>query len=290
MRGHFIGVTRHYHLMRPQRFGCFALRPGGRERHHICAHCIGQLDAHMAQPADTHDADLVSRPHLPVTQRGIRRNPCAEQRCDCGELRFVVPDAQNIALMHHDLLRIAAQSVTGRVSRRPVIRADHVVAIVLQPFVAICAVPATVNDAANSDELAHLEARHICADRRNTPDDFVSRHTGKQRASPLGAYLMDVGMADTTERDVDFHVVRARRAADDVHRFKSFVAGIGSVCFDRHDLNPRNWLINSPTRCRSGTSGKSGKPQSATARHLRERSRGSRDCRRAGPLRWNRTQ
>jgi hypothetical protein len=45
---------------------------------------------------------------------------------------------------------------------------------------------------------------------------------------------VEVGVAHAAEGDVDLHVVRARRAAGDVHGFEGQVAGVGAIGFDGH--------------------------------------------------------
>ena len=65
--------------------------------------------------------------------------------------------------MHHDALRIAAQRVAGRIRRGTVVGPDHVVAIVLQPLGAVVALLAAIDDAADADQIARLEARDVCA-------------------------------------------------------------------------------------------------------------------------------
>ena len=135
------------------------------KRHHVRAHGMRQLDAHVAQAADADHADRVPRSHLPVAQRRVGGDARAQQRRDGGQLCLGVTDAQDVALVHHDLLGIPAERVARRVRRRPVVGADHVVAVVLQPRVAVLAALAAIDDAADADQIAHLEAGHLRAHR-----------------------------------------------------------------------------------------------------------------------------
>jgi hypothetical protein len=59
------------------------------------AQCVGELEAHMAEPADADDADLLARPHLPVPERRPGGDPGAEQRRDGGELVLAMADVQH---------------------------------------------------------------------------------------------------------------------------------------------------------------------------------------------------
>jgi len=104
-------------------------------------------------------------------------------------------------------LRIPAKCVTRRVCCRAVVCADHVGAVILQPRIAVLAALAAVDDAADADEIGDLEAGHLRANGRHATDDFVSGHAGEQRAFPLGAHLMEVGVTDAAEGDVDLHVM-----------------------------------------------------------------------------------
>ena len=44
------------------------------------AHRAGEFDAHMAEPAEADDADLLAGPDVPVAQRRIGGDPGAKQR------------------------------------------------------------------------------------------------------------------------------------------------------------------------------------------------------------------
>src|SRR5690606_5215525 len=134
-------------------------------------------------------------------------------------------DAQHIALMHHDPLRVTAQRPAGLVGNGRVVGADHAVAVVLQPGLAILAVPATADGAADPHQIAHLIPRHLRAARTHAADDFMARHTGESGAGPFGTYLVQVRVADAAIEDVDLHIMRARRAAGDLHGFERLGAG-----------------------------------------------------------------
>src|SRR5690606_12618875 len=62
--------------------------------------------------------------------------------------------------------------------------------------------------------------------------------TGKLRAGPLGTHLMQVRVADAAVEDVDLHIMRARRAADDLHGFDRLGAGVGAIGVDGHGGTP----------------------------------------------------
>src|SRR5690606_36142062 len=99
----------------------------------------------------------------------------------------------------------------------------------LQSFVAGRAVLAAADHAADADHIAGLEAGHLAADGADAADDLVPRHAAIQRAAPLRARGVQVGMADAAIRDLDLHVLRAGRAAGDIHRLEGLVGGGDAV-------------------------------------------------------------
>lgn len=70
---------------------------------------------------------------------------------------------------------------------------------------------AAVDDATDADQITDLEIRDVRADSRNTTDNFVPRYARELRTGPFRPYLVQVGMADATERDVDLHIMGGRR-------------------------------------------------------------------------------
>jgi hypothetical protein len=93
---------------------------------------------------------------------------------------------------------------------------------------------AAVDHATHADQVADLEAGDVLADRGYAADDLVTWYAGVERARPLGAHLMQVGVADATIRDVDLDVVVARCASDDIERFERLVGGMGAIGFYGH--------------------------------------------------------
>ena len=251
VRGHLIGIARYHHLVGAERPGVLALGFGRGEGDHMRAHRVGELDAHVPQPADADHAHLLARTGLPVPQRRIGGDARAQQRRHRGELVFRMRDPQHIALVHHDPLRIAAERVAGRVGRRGIVGADHAVAIVLQPVRAVVAPLATVDDAADADEIALAESRHLRADRRDAAHDLVAGNARPARARPFRARLMQIRMADAAIDDLDLNVVRTGRPARDLHRFEGAISGIGAVGLHGHRSAP--WFLTSFLCCQDGT-------------------------------------
>ena len=129
-------------------------------------------------------------------------------------------------LVHHDLRGVAA------VGRRLAVHLGAVVgegrallAELLEVALAGVAVAAGVDHAADADQVAGLELRHLAPTARHAAHDLVARDHGEDGAAPLVARLVDVGVADAAEEDVDQHVVRARVAALDGERREGGAGG-----------------------------------------------------------------
>ena len=223
MRRHFIGVARNDHLIRAERLRVRALGFRSRECNDMRTHRMREFDPHVPETTDTDDAHLLSRPRVPVTQRRVGGDARTQQRRHGRKLRRRMGNTEHVVLMHDDLLRISTERVPRCVRRCEVIRARHVVAVILETGAAVRAFPAAIDDAANPDEVARLEAGHLFADRQHATNDLVAWHAGIKRARPLRAHLVQIGMTDAAERDVDLHVMRTRRTPRDSQGLEWFV-------------------------------------------------------------------
>jgi hypothetical protein len=91
---------------------------------------------------------------------------------------------------------------------------------------------AAVDHAADSDDIAGLEAGDVGTDRTYVADDLVARDAREAGAGPFRADGMQVGVADTAERNLDLNVVGTRLPALDRERFERPVGCIGAVGAD----------------------------------------------------------
>jgi hypothetical protein len=110
-----------------------------------------------------------------------------------------------------------------------------------KPFSQYCSSPspqdgqwAGIDQAADADRVADGELRHLAADGADVADDLVAGHAGIFRPAPFGADGVEVRMADAAPGDVDLDVLRAGRAAVDVHRLERLVGGVRAIGFDGH--------------------------------------------------------
>jgi hypothetical protein len=73
--------------------------------------------------------------------------------------------------------------------------------------------PAGIHKATHPDFISHFKLRNLGADGRDDTRDFVARHHRKNRSAPLIAGLVNIGVADAAEFDVDRNILIAWSAA-----------------------------------------------------------------------------
>ena len=78
-----------------------ALGRRGAQHRDVCAHRAGNLDAHVAEPTEADDGDLVARLEAIGAQRRIRSDAGAQQGCGAIE-RNRIGHAQHIVLVDDD--------------------------------------------------------------------------------------------------------------------------------------------------------------------------------------------
>src|SRR3546814_11252738 len=110
--------------------------------------------------------------------------------------------------------------------RSAVIGADHFVAVVFQPFGAIVAVFAAIDNTAYANQVANVQARYVFAHGRYASDNFMSRYARVQGAFPYSAHLMQVRVTYAALGDVSFHILRAVRAPRYLYRLQGRVVRV----------------------------------------------------------------
>ena len=73
------------------------------------AHGVRQFDAHVAQAAESDDANILAGTGLPMLQWGIGSDTRAEQR-GAGVERQIGGQAKDVVLIHDNLIGVAAES------------------------------------------------------------------------------------------------------------------------------------------------------------------------------------
>jgi len=111
------------------------------------------------------------------------------------------------------VLRIAPEgSVSGNAVLVVVGLGIALAAELLFAFLALIAMLAAIDQAADRDRIADLKAGDRAAYLDHTADDLVAGHDGIHAPAPIVAGLVKVGVADAAVQDLHHDIVRARRA------------------------------------------------------------------------------
>src|SRR5690625_4013570 len=143
-------------------------------------------------------------------------------------------DAQHVALIHHDALRVAAESVPRGVGRRMVVGAGPArLTVVFQIVLTRSTLAAAVHETAHSHGLAHSEAGDVAAHGAHPTDDLVSGYAGVEGSPPLVPHGVKIRMAHAAVIDLDLDIAGAGLAAHDVHGLQRLVARVGAIGANR---------------------------------------------------------
>ncbi len=207
--------------------GAVRLLGGGlAEDGHLRAEGNRELDAEVAEATEAHDGNLLAGAGTPALQRVERRDAGAQQRRRDVELEGV-GDAEGEALADHDLLAVATHRLLAVVALTVVRHHRALDAELLLAVLAVLALAAGVDHAADADPVTDLVARHTIADLGHDAGDLVTGHHREDGAAPLLADLVDVAVADPGEGDVDDDVVIAQLAPFDRGRLEGGSSGRG---------------------------------------------------------------
>ena len=131
------GVGRRVEVIRAHPPAVRLLSQRMAENRHLRPHRVGQLDAHVAEPAQADDGHVLAGAGLPVRERRVKRDPRAEQR-RAGVQRQILRQAQHVVFVDYDVLRIAAHG--GHAVMIPsVIGQHHARAVLLDALPAMIA-------------------------------------------------------------------------------------------------------------------------------------------------------
>ena len=112
----------------------------------------------------------------------------------------------------------------------------HVRAELLEALAAVRAGAVRIDQAADADEVARLELGDRATDLGDPADDLVARHAGVDRGHhvvPLVTSVVQVGMADAAEEDLDLHILLGGYATRDRGAGKRGSLPAGGVCLRR---------------------------------------------------------
>ena len=195
---------------------------------------LGELQAHVAEAAQAHHRDVARGPDIPAAQRRPSGDAGAEQRRGGLEVE-PVRNLQDECFGDDDCVGIAAVGRHGVAAIVGVVGVGRaLVAILLEPAKARLAAPAGIDHAADPHGVACLELRHLGADASDAADDLMARDHGIDRAAPVVAGVVDVGVADAAIENVDHDVVGARIAPLEPPGREPLLRGVGGPARNLH--------------------------------------------------------
>lgn len=194
--------------------------------------------------------------------------PAQEEGRGSGEIELG-RDAQDKAFVHHYALRISTIGDASEVRVREVVREGHVPAELLKAGLALGAGPVGVDHAADRGDISGLVLGDCRAHLRDTADDLMAWDAGIDSGpdpAPLVTDLMEIGVADAAEENVNLYVAFCRIAPHDrgggkrrcrigsgvslrlihrylVHRFYKYASGVLRYARYAIDQNKRSGLV-----------------------------------------------
>ncbi len=117
---------------------------------------------------------------------------------------------QDKALVDDHAVGVAAIGDASQVLIGEVVGEDHVRAELLEASLALGAGAVGIDHAAHGGEVPRFESSDRGADPGDPADDLMAWDAGihgRHDAAPLIADLVEIGVADTAEQDLDLHVV-----------------------------------------------------------------------------------
>src|SRR5574337_1098529 len=170
---------------------------------------MNKLHAHVAQSAETDHANFLAPGDAPAAHGRVGCDPSAEERRGSGEIE-VGGDAQDEAFVDDDAVGVATIGDASEVLVRGVEGEGHVRAELLKAPPALGAGAVRVDQATDRGEVAGLELGDRGADLGDPADDLMAGDAGidsGHEAAPLVPDLVEIGVADSAEEDVDLYVV-----------------------------------------------------------------------------------
>ncbi|MNP23175.1 hypothetical protein D3C76_1158750 [compost metagenome] len=183
----------------------------------------------MAQPAQPDDRQARTGLDVMLAHRRPDGDAGTQQRT--GEARIQCRRyPQHETLAYHDVLGVTAAGHLAADAVQAVIGGCHALgAMRLLMLLAGRTLLAAVDHATDS----HPITGTITIDSRphgsDPTDDFMARHTGKPRAFPVVMHVMQVGMADAAEVDIDGDIVGAQLTAFEAQGFEGSVGFMDAI-------------------------------------------------------------
>ena len=215
---HFVGAGGNDHFVRTQTQRILRLARGGRQHHHVGAKGMGEFHAHVAEPAQAHNADLLALADLVVAEGGIGGDTGTQQGSAGGQIE-ISRHPQHEGFVHDHMIGIAAVGHATEVFVRGVVGEDGAtLAELFKSVAAVFATAAGIHHAADCGEITFLKMFDLGTGFDDAPDNLVAEHAGIGRATPLIAADVQIRVANTAKKNLDMYIFRAGLAARDAGR------------------------------------------------------------------------
>src|SRR5664280_918003 len=199
--------------MRAEALAVRGLVSGSGEQGDMRAECVSELHPHVAEAAQSNDANLLALRDFPTPQGRVGRNAGAKQRRRSREIQ-VRGWPQHKCLVDHDCARIAAECHAPEMLVFAVVSEGRTgLAVLLQARLAACTEAVGGNHAADCGEVAFLKFAYLGSNFSHSADDLVTRHDRVSCVGPFVADGVQVRMTHAAEQNFDLYVLRAGIAA-----------------------------------------------------------------------------
>jgi hypothetical protein len=206
--GHFVGIFRDDDFVGAEAESIIFFVGRGGEEDGVGSESVSEFDAHVAESAESDDADFFALRDSPMMHGGVGGNAGAEERRGSGEVE-IGGDFEDEVLGDDDAVGVAAVGDASGVLVWEVVGEDHVGAELFQASFALGTGAIGVDHTAYGSEVAYFEFGYSGADLGDAADDLVTGDAGIDSghdAAPLVAGLMEVGVTDAAEEDLNLHI------------------------------------------------------------------------------------
>ena len=221
MEPHSCPIGRQHNGVGAEAQGIGFLVGRGRQHRHPGATGSGQLNGHVAQPAQPDYGDVVAGADLPVLQGRPDRNAGAQDR-GCLLRRKPGWNGHYERIANNQVGRVAAVGVEPAAVGHQVAvvgtsPANGPFAVLLVAFPARRAVTAGVDHTTHAHQIAGGNLGNVGARFDYPAHHLVAGHAGVNRVLPVVANLVQIGVANATVEHLDQHLIGRRWLPFDLH-------------------------------------------------------------------------
>src|SRR5580658_2773307 len=170
---------------------------------------VCELNPHMAQSAESYDAHLLACGHAPMVQWRVGGDAGAKQGRGARRVE-IRGNLQDKSLIDDNAVGVAAIGDAAGVLVGGVVGKGGIGAELLQGQLTLTADPAGVDQASDGGQVTGLELGYGGTGFSDAPQNLVAGNARVDggHGTPLIANLVEVGVANSAEENLDLYVVR----------------------------------------------------------------------------------